>query len=154
MSRVFESAIENISKKSGYHYNFLVDMFNEMMNDEGQDFDWDQFEGISMEHDWWNYEQWCEQNGYGRPAPFHKSTESKVYRTNIYTYNGPVLEFDRIIADHWVSSTRAESEKKARSNLAYQFKKQSGRTPQSKITIPGKLNIIEGDEQHSGGNRH
>ena len=44
MSRVFESAIENISKKSGYHYNFLVDMFNEMMNDEGQDFDWDQFE--------------------------------------------------------------------------------------------------------------
>ena len=73
---------------------------------------------------------------------------------NLYTYNGPVLEFDRIIADHWVSSTRAESEKKARSNLAYQSKKQTGRTPQSKITIPGKLNIIEGDEQHSGRNRH
>ena len=73
---------------------------------------------------------------------------------NLYAYNGPVLEFDRIIADHWVSSTRAESEKKARSNLAYQFKKQTGRAPQSKITIPGKLSIIEGDEQHSGGNRH
>lgn len=73
---------------------------------------------------------------------------------NLYTYNGPVLEFDRIIADHWVSSTRAESEKKARSNLAYQFKKQTGRTPQSKITIPGKLNIIEGDEHRNGRNRH
>lgn len=66
---------------------------------------------------------------------------------NVYTYNGPVLEFDRVIADHWIASTRAESEKKARCNLTYQFKMQSGRTPQTKITIPGKLTIIEGDEQ-------
>ena len=69
---------------------------------------------------------------------------------NLYTYNGPVLEFDRIIADHWVSSTRAESEKKARSNLAYQFKTQYGRVPRSKITIPGKLIIIEGADEHNG----
>ena len=149
MSRVFEYAIEDLSKKTGYHYNFLVGMFNEMMDDEGQDFDWDQFEGISMEHDWWNYELWCEQNGYT-----YKSPEAKTSHINTYTYNGPVLEFDRVIADHWNASTRAESEKKARCNLAYQFKMQSGRTPQSNITIPGKLNIIEGDEQHSGGNRH
>ena len=66
---------------------------------------------------------------------------------NVYTYNGPVLEFDRVVADHWIASTRAESEKKARCNLTYQFKMQSGRTPQTKITIPGKLTIIEGDEQ-------
>lgn len=66
---------------------------------------------------------------------------------NTYAYNGPVLEFDRVIADHWIASTRAESEKKARCNLTYQFKMQSGRIPQTKITIPGKLTIIEGDEQ-------
>ena len=66
---------------------------------------------------------------------------------NLYAYNGPVLEFDRIVADHWIASTRAESEKKARCNLAYQFKMQSGRVPRCKITIPGKLTIIEGDEQ-------
>ena len=62
----------------------------------------------------------------------------------LYFYDGPVMEFDRIIANHWTASTRAETEKKARSNLAYQYKKQHGRVPNSKITVPGKLTIIEG----------
>lgn len=64
----------------------------------------------------------------------------------LYHYNGPVLEFDKIVANHWSASTRAESEKKARSNLAYQFKMENGKMPRSMITIPGKLNIVEGDE--------
>lgn len=63
----------------------------------------------------------------------------------LYFYNGPVLEFDRIVANHWSASTRAESEKKARSNLAYQFKKQYGKEARSKITVPGKLTIQGGD---------
>lgn len=63
---------------------------------------------------------------------------------NLYYYNGPVLEFERIVADHWSASTRASTEKKARSNLAYQFKMETGRIPRSKITIPGKLKIVEG----------
>lgn len=63
----------------------------------------------------------------------------------LYSYDGPVLEFDRIIANHWKASTWAESEKKARCNLAYQFKKQYGRVPGSKITVPGKLLVIEGE---------
>lgn len=67
----------------------------------------------------------------------------------LYQYNGPVLEFNRIIADHWSGETRADSEKKARSNLAYQFKMEYGREPRSKITIPGKL-IIKGDERTNG----
>lgn len=69
---------------------------------------------------------------------------------NLYFYDGPVLEFERIIAERWSASTRAVSEKKARCNLAHQFKIQYGRTPQSKISIPGKLTIIEGDEQNNG----
>ena len=64
----------------------------------------------------------------------------------LYHYNGPVLEFDKIVANHWSASTRAESEKKARSNLAYQFKMENGKVPRSMINIHGKLNIIEGDE--------
>ena len=64
----------------------------------------------------------------------------------LYHYNGPVLEFDKIVANHWSASTRAESEKKARSNLAYQFKMENGKMPRSMIIIPGKLNIVEGDE--------
>ena len=69
---------------------------------------------------------------------------------HLYFYDGPVLEIDRIIANHWSGSTRAESEKKARCNLAYQFKTQYGRVPRSKITIPGKLIIIEGADEHNG----
>lgn len=42
---------------------------------------------------------------------------------NQYAYNGPVMEFGRCIADNWAGSTYATSEKKAKSNLAYQFKK-------------------------------
>lgn len=68
---------------------------------------------------------------------------------NLYHYDGPVLEFGKIVANHWTGSTRAESEKKARSNLAYQFKMQCGRAPRSKITVPGKL-TIEGDDQQNG----
>lgn len=64
----------------------------------------------------------------------------------LYSYDGPVLEFDRIIANHWKASTRADSEKKARCNLAYQFKQQYGRVPRSRITIPGKLVIINGKD--------
>lgn len=68
----------------------------------------------------------------------------------LYFYDGPVLEFDRIVANHWTASTRAESEKKARCNLAYQFKTQYGRVPRTKITIPGKLTIIEGGDKPNG----
>lgn len=73
---------------------------------------------------------------------------------NLYFYNGPVLEFERIITERWSASTRAVSEKKARCNLAHQFKLQSGRAPRSKISIPGKLTIIEGDERDNGGDRY
>jgi hypothetical protein len=62
----------------------------------------------------------------------------------LYSYDGPVLEFDRIVTNHWQAQTYAASEAKARSNLAYQFKRENGRVPRSKITLPGK--IVEGVE--------
>jgi hypothetical protein len=62
---------------------------------------------------------------------------------NLYSYDGPVLEFDRIIANHWQGQTYAVSEAKARANLAFQFKKDTGRVPRSKITLPGKI-VVEG----------
>ncbi len=65
----------------------------------------------------------------------------------LYTYNGPVLEFDKIIANHWQGETYAVSEAKARTNLAYQFKKETGRVPRSKISLPGMI-ILEGDDKH------
>lgn len=61
---------------------------------------------------------------------------------NQYNYNGPVMEFDRCIANNWKGTTFAVSEKKARSNLAYKFKKQNNRTDSTRISLPGKLTQI------------
>lgn len=58
---------------------------------------------------------------------------------NEYTYSGPVLEFGRVICQNWSGTTTAPSEKKARNNLAYRFKKQYNKTPDCKIELPGKI---------------
>lgn len=62
----------------------------------------------------------------------------------LYSYEGPVLEFDRIVANKWHAQTYAVSESKARANMAFQFKRDTGRVPRTKITLPGKI-TAEGD---------
>ena len=63
---------------------------------------------------------------------------------NQYSYDGIVKEFGTIISNRWCGSTYAVSEKKARSNLVYQYKKEHGKTPGTKIALPGKLVMHEG----------
>lgn len=60
-----------------------------------------------------------------------------------YSYDGPVVEFGRCVANHWKASTFAVSESKARCNLAYRFKKENNRNVTAKITLPGKLVLVE-----------
>lgn len=57
----------------------------------------------------------------------------------MYAYDGPVMEFDRCIANNWTGTTYATSEKKAHSNLVYQFKKQNNKLPSAKIKLAGKV---------------
>lgn len=63
---------------------------------------------------------------------------------NQYTYDGPVVAFDKCIAHRWKASTYAVSESKARSNLMYQFKKQNNRMPNCKISLPGEIIMVVG----------
>lgn len=57
-----------------------------------------------------------------------------------YFYNGPVVIFGVCVSNNWKAETMAVSESKARSNLAYQFKKVMNRTAGSaNIIFPGKL---------------
>lgn len=56
-----------------------------------------------------------------------------------YSYDGPVMEFDTCIANHWKGETMAPTESKARANLIFQFKKQTNRIPATKISLPGKI---------------
>lgn len=62
---------------------------------------------------------------------------------NRYSYSGPVEEFGRCIAHNWTATTYAISEKKARSNFTYQFKKKFNKTPGTKIALPGKITCEE-----------
>lgn len=59
-----------------------------------------------------------------------------------YIYNGPVMEFDRCVADNWHGETMAPSEAKARNNLAYQYKKSNNRVSGARITLPGKIRAV------------
>lgn len=60
-----------------------------------------------------------------------------------YLYKGPVMEFNTLLTDHWEGETAAPSEKKARSNLTYQFKRGNNRIAGTRITLPGKIRMID-----------
>lgn len=59
-----------------------------------------------------------------------------------FIYDGPVKEFDRCVSNNWHGETMAVSEKKARNNLTYQYKKGSGRTQSTNITLPGPIQMV------------
>ena len=49
MSRCFEKMMEDLSSVSGYTYDFLVEKYNEVM-DEDDDIEY--FVGVTLERDW------------------------------------------------------------------------------------------------------
>lgn len=63
-----------------------------------------------------------------------------------YSYKGPVLEFEKCIANNWEATTWAVSPSKARSNLTFRFKKETNRLASTKITLPGKIVAVEGKD--------
>ena len=60
----------------------------------------------------------------------------------LYIYNGSVLHYKQEIARNWQAETTASSEKQARSNLAYQFRKKNGYVPTYHIELPSKLTVL------------
>lgn len=62
---------------------------------------------------------------------------------NKYSYCGPVMEFDRCVADHWEGSTYAVSEKKARANLIFRYKQENYLMPNAKVSLPGKIIMVD-----------
>lgn len=61
----------------------------------------------------------------------------------IYSYDGPVMKFNVCIDNHWKGQTEAKTEAKAKSNLAYRYKKENNMVPSTKVTLPGKLVLVE-----------
>lgn len=59
-----------------------------------------------------------------------------------YQYSGPVTEFGRCIDNRWTGQTMANSEGEAKRNLTYQYKKQHGKAPNSRVQLPEKVKMI------------
>lgn len=60
-----------------------------------------------------------------------------------YLYDGPVRMFEQCVSERWVGETLAVSERKAKCNLLYRWKKEHGYTADAKITLPGRITIID-----------
>ena len=60
-----------------------------------------------------------------------------------YIYRGPVMGFDRLLCSVFEAETVASSEKEAKRNLEYQFKKKANLSPTSFITLSGKIVRLE-----------
>ena len=60
-----------------------------------------------------------------------------------YSYNGPVMRFDRCIDDQFKAETMAISEERARSNIIFQYKKANNLIPSTNISLPEKLVLAE-----------
>lgn len=62
---------------------------------------------------------------------------------NKYIYKGSVTEFDKCIQNNWSGETMANSERKAKSNLIFQWKKSHNRNLNTKINLPDEVVLIE-----------
>ena len=68
----------------------------------------------------------------------------KKFKFETYIFEGAVSDsFGKCIAHKWKGETMAISEKRARSNLMYQFKKQNNMTASAKINLHGKIILKE-----------
>jgi hypothetical protein len=70
---------------------------------------------------------------------------------NLYLYSGPVMMFDRQVAVIWNWSTRAVSERKARSNFAHRYKINNNLKPSASISLPSKIVLVDEDERNCYG---
>ena len=70
-----------------------------------------------------------------------------------YLYDGPVLMFGRCVFDHFKAETWAISEKKALSNMAYQYKRKANLGTDAKIKLdPKNLEMAVGAKEKGGQN--
>ena len=59
--------------------------------------------------------------------------------SNHYFYEGPVYIFGSMVKENWVAETYATSEKKAKCNFEYQYKRLHGYTSNAAIRVDPKL---------------
>lgn len=61
----------------------------------------------------------------------------------LYIYEGPVMQFNKIIQEFYRNGTQAASEARALANLQFSYKKKMKLAPSSKIELDGRYLRIE-----------
>lgn len=56
-----------------------------------------------------------------------------------FVYDGPVMQFDKLIMQKWHGETWATSERKALSNLSYRFKTEHNMVAGAKIALDAEF---------------
>ena len=56
----------------------------------------------------------------------------------LYTYEGAVIVFDRVVAHNYRAQTTAASPAKARSNIAYQYRKKANIADHIPVRLTGE----------------
>ena len=59
-----------------------------------------------------------------------------------YSYDGPVVIFDRCVCNQWRVETFAPSAAKAKNNLRYRYNKENNKETRAKVDLPGKITKI------------
>jgi hypothetical protein len=67
-----------------------------------------------------------------------------------YVYSGAVFSHGKMISNNWVAYTYAPSKSKARSNLAYRFKREHGYLPNAKVELIGSVKNIQDTKSYDG----
>ena len=63
---------------------------------------------------------------------------------SVYIYDGPVMQFGRVIQDKWRRGTRAPSPKKALANLQFTYKIRKKMARDSRIELDPRYLQLEG----------
>lgn len=56
-----------------------------------------------------------------------------------YKYNGPVMGLNGLLEQNWKAETYAGTEKKAKSNLMHQYRRERDLANNFKVILPAKL---------------
>lgn len=91
---------------------------------------------------WLDGSTWDLGCGYSKPCEYTKPAPIEAKPQRKYSYNGPVMIFDQCITNLWYGETKAVSERKAKANLIFQWKRAHGFAPNAKVSLPGRVKLM------------
>ena len=61
---------------------------------------------------------------------------------NLYLYDGPVTQFDKLVMQNYKAYTYANSKKQAENNIKSRWKKEHGYLQTARVELPGEIEEV------------